>query len=152
MWWIGLKSDALIILWKWVSVKVVPGGKWPLASYMNVITGTCATVDNGTKTEGLLNRDVANRFKSKWPLYERKQETCSYYASYFIINVDIYIFSPKWITNTSCEFFSSSRSKTIKQVVDLKKEIRVNIPSDLVGLEKKYRGRCWECKALWLAF
>lgn len=33
--------------------------------------------------------------------------------------------------------FSSSRSKTIKQVVDLKKEIKVNIPSDLVGLEKK---------------
>lgn len=50
-------------------------------------------------------RDVANHFKSKWPLYERKQETCSYCASYFIINVDIYIFSPKWITNTSCDFF-----------------------------------------------
>lgn len=52
-----------------------------------------------------------------WPLCERKQETCSYYASYFIINVDIYIFSPKWITNTSCEFFLQVGQKQLNRLL-----------------------------------
>lgn len=96
-----------------------PGGK--------VTTGVIYECYNGDpaqqsiteqKPEGLLNRDVANHFKSKWHLYERKQETCSYCASYFIINVDIYI----WFLLNELQIlrviFSSSRSKTIKQVVD----------------------------------
>lgn len=57
--------------------------------------------------------------KSKWPLNERKQETCSYILCILFHNQCRYIHmvSPKWITNT-CVIFSSSRSKTIKQVVD----------------------------------